>query len=594
MESVIGSVELTVQQDILIARQQARRIAELLDFDLQDQSRIAAAASEIAREVVSYTAGGELRFLYFLVDSRIPVFGLGIRTRDQVTFSILLKSLDGIQTPSEEAKGLMNARRLMDRFFTRNTQEGLLEAVFGKNIGRVRTAAQLAELSKKVETLKPNGYLELTQLNQELLNTIELLRKRQEEIVRLNLELEETNRGVVALYAELDEKAEQIKTADELKTRFLSNTSHEFRTPLNSIMGLSKMLLTRQDGEISSEQEKQVRLILQSAQGLTDLVNDLLDIAKIEAGKTFVRPNPFYVTDLFSALRGMFRPILTNPDVSLVFSDAMNLPQLHTEEGKVSQILRNFISNALKFTSTGEIRVEATLDREDIIFSVTDTGIGIAPQDLSRLFQEFSQIPSSVRGQAKGTGLGLALCKKLGELLGGTVSVQSTPGKGSTFSAKIPIVHNGSSSKGVFLADEYSPRPNAVLIIDDDEASRYLMRAWFNDTEFSVVDVGDALKGLEVTRTIHPVIIILDLNMPEVNGFEFLNMLQLDPEVESIPVVVSTSKILEDSETKFLQDRVAAILLKSEQSPEKALKVIREAARIERDSAYDRNNISSR
>ena len=577
MESVIGSVELTVQQDILIARQQARRIAELLDFDLQDQSRVAAAASEIAREVVSYAAGGVMRFLYFLEESRVPVLGLGITTRDQGTFSILLKSIDGSQSPAEEAKGFINARRLMDSFFMRKSEKDSLEAVFSKNINRVRTPAQLAELSRKIETLKPNGYLELTQLNLELLNTIELLRKRQEEIVRLNLELEETNRGVVVLYAELDEKAEQIKTADQLKTKFLSNTSHEFRTPLNSIMGLSKMLIGRQDGELSYEQDKQVRLILQSAQDLTEMVNDLLDIAKIEAGKTFVRPNPFSVTDLFGALRGMFRPLVTNQDVSIVFSDAIDLPYLYTEERKVSQILRNFISNALKFTSSGEIRVEAVLDREEMIFSVTDTGIGIAPEDLSHLFQEFSQIHNGMKVHTKGTGLGLALCKKLSELLGGSVSVQSIVGVGSTFSVRIPIAYGSASGQGVSAVDGYSSHPNTVLIIDDDEASRYLMRAWFNDTEFSVIDVGDALKGLEIARTIQPAIIILDLNMPQVDGFDFLNMLRSNPQIESTPVVVSTSKILEDSETKFLQARVADILLKSEQSPEKALKVIREA-----------------
>src|SRR6185369_11428464 len=156
-----------------------------------------------------------------------------------------------------------------------------------------------------------------------------------------NQELEDTNRGVVALYAELDERADHLRRADEIKTRFLSEMSHEFRTPLSSILALSGLLLDGADGDLTGEQEKQVGFIRKSAEGLLELVNDLLDLAKIEAGKIEVRPIEFAVPGLFSAVRGMLRPLLVGQTVSLVFEDAKEIPPLYGDENKVSQILRN-------------------------------------------------------------------------------------------------------------------------------------------------------------------------------------------------------------------------------------------------------------
>ena len=218
-------------------------------------------------------------------------------------------------------------------------------------------ARDLGRLSEELarEGLQ-NPLAEVQQQNQELLHVLDDLRRRQEDLVRVNRELEDTNRGVVALYAELDEKAEHLRRADEMKSRFLSNMSHEFRTPLNSILAISKLLQDRTDGELTAEQEKQVGFVRKAAQDLAELVNDLLDLAKVEAGKTVVRPVEFEIENLFGALRGMLRPLLVTETVRLVFEDG-ELPPVYSDEAKVSQILRNFISNALKFTERGEIRV---------------------------------------------------------------------------------------------------------------------------------------------------------------------------------------------------------------------------------------------
>ena len=177
--------------------------------------------------------------------------------------------------------------------------------------------------------------------------------------------MEDTNRGVVALYAELDERAEQLRRASELKSRFLSNMSHEFRTPLNSILALSRLLMDRTDGPLTVEQERQVTYIRRSAESLTELVNDLLDLAKVEAGKLEIRPSYFTIGELFGALRGVMKPLQQNDAVDLIFEDVTDCPPLFTDEAKLAQILRNLISNALKFTERGEVRVAAAFDQRN-------------------------------------------------------------------------------------------------------------------------------------------------------------------------------------------------------------------------------------
>jgi len=266
------------------------------------------------------------------------------------------------------------------------------------------------------------------------------LAAREADIALLREELEETNKGVVALYAELDDKAAELRDANELKSRFLSYMSHEFRTPLTSMSSITGILLSRLDGPLTSEQQKQVEFIRTSARELTEMVGDLLDLAKVEAGRITISPEWFEMVDLFSALRGMFKPIVASTGISLVFDEPQGDIKLYTDDKKLSQILRNFISNALKFTPEGEVRVTATLLAEDRVeFAVTDTGIGIAAEHLPNLFADFVQIDVRLQKRLRGSGLGLSLARKFAELLGGRVSVESELGKGSRFAVTLPM-----------------------------------------------------------------------------------------------------------------------------------------------------------
>lgn len=268
----------------------------------------------------------------------------------------------------------------------------------------------------------------------------EALARQAAELEALRRELDETNRGVVALYAELDANAQRLAQATELKSRFLAYMSHEFRTPIASIRSLARLMLERVDGPLTAEQERQIRFIHDTSGEFNDMVNDLLDLAKVEAGRVEISHGWFQLMDLFSALRGMFKPVLTNPDVVLIFEEPQDTERLYSDDKKLAQILRNFISNGLKFTLKGEVRVKASRAGDSgVTFSVSDTGIGIPPQHQDGLFQDYVQLDSPIQRRLRGTGLGLSLSKHLAELLGGRVWMESEVGRGSTFFVEVPM-----------------------------------------------------------------------------------------------------------------------------------------------------------
>jgi signal transduction histidine kinase len=466
MADVLHAMPIDSAFAMVAARRRARELGAALGFTAHDQTRIATSVLEGARTVLSATAHGRVEFLLdaasrpqaLLIRFVAPATTLD-HLRGQSTLAARSTEAQASQAP-HGALGISAAQRLMDacRFedaagdavmtLTQHLPEQAAgatattatNAASAASAAAVTAAAALAAKAAAPDAQSP--FDEVLQQNRELLDALGDLRERQDELVRLTRELEDTNRGVVALYAELDERADHLRRADEAKSRFLSNMSHEFRSPLYSIRALSKLLMDRADGELTDEQAKQVRFIRKAAEDLSETVDDLLDIAKIEAGKIELRPVEFEVANLFSALRGMLRPLVPVSGVELLFDPCDDIPPLYADEGKVSQILRNFISNALKFTEQGEVRVQARYDaaRKLLTFSVSDTGIGIAPEHQPRVFEEFEQVENRLQTYVKGTGLGLPLCSKLCKLLGGTVGLQSELGKGSTFTATIQAI----------------------------------------------------------------------------------------------------------------------------------------------------------
>jgi signal transduction histidine kinase/ActR/RegA family two-component response regulator len=582
----ILTVTIKYEHDVVVARQRARQIAGLLEFEAQDQSRIATAVSEIARNAFNYAEGGRVDFQF---EGEASQQSLLIEVKDQGPGIAELESVLQGQYRSATGMGLgiMGARRLMDVCEIRSSRESGTSVLMKKNLpirAPIVTGERLRDLAGQLASERPQSPLEeIQQQNGELLRLLEELRRRQDDLERLNRELEDTNLGVIALYSELDEKASALRRADDMKSSFLSNMSHEFRTPLNSVMALTQLLLNRSDGDLTEEQEKQVGFIRKGAATLLEMVGDLLDLAKIEAGKVEVRSSEFTVENLFSALRGVFRPMLTNKAVDLIFEEVGEIPALDTDEGKVNQILRNFISNALKFTERGEVRVRALLAAEggDVTFYVADTGVGIAPADQARIFEEFTQVENPLQRHAKGTGLGLSLCRRLARLLGGDVAVESEIGVGSTFSATIPVRHPAEEKKPAPPAKSKrlkTPRSESrLLLIDDEESARYLIKKMLGRSPWLVDEAASGEEGVRRARESRPNLILLDLKMPGLNGFETLSRLKNDPLTSETPVVVVTSHTLTAGEREDLMARAHAILSKEGLSKEGLLEAIMRA-----------------
>lgn len=541
----IVTLPIETESDVVAVRQRARGIAELLGFERQDQTRIATAVSEIARNAFNYAGGGRAEFL--IEPTALPQL-FRIRVRDKGPGIANLQSiLDGeYRSQSGMGLGLLGARRLMDHFRVETAAGRGTVVELGQRLPKRAGSITKAKLSDVAEGLKKDMSADpleaLREQNRELLQSLDEIRRRDEESKRLTQELGDTNRGVVALYAELDERAEQLRKASELKSRFLSNMSHEFRTPLNSILALSRLLLDRVDGELTPEQERQIGYVRRSAENLLELVNDLLDLSKVEAGKVEVKSAPFTVASLFGALRGALKPLLTSPSVELIFHAEQDLPELTTDESKIAQILRNLISNALKFTENGEVRVTARYVPENgtAIFAVRDTGLGIAPEDHERIFEEFSQIDTHLQRNVKGTGLGLPLSRSLAELIGASIRLESVLGQGSVFTLTVPAIFGEIGQAGSGIASDLSRK--RVLIIDDDETFRYVMKQIIrNEPRYEVSEAADGGDGLRQAREGRPDVIVLDLQMPNVDGFTVLQELKADRRTSIIPVIVSTS-----------------------------------------------------
>ena len=573
--SPLLKMKLRTEEDVVAARQRSRQIAALLHFDTQEQTRIATAVSEIARNAFRYTGGGTVEFAADgALEIRVTDTGPGIANLDAVLKG-RYKSSTGMGI------GLLGAQRLMDDFRIESLPGKGTAVWMRKGMPRRSfhlTPADLSRITAELARTAANPFQEIDQQSRELMATLTDLRARQEELVQLNRELEDTNRGVVALYAELDEKAEHLRQADRLKSTFLSHMSHEFRTPLNSIMALSNILLERLDGPLTAEQEKQVSFIHNAARELTDMVNDLLDLAKVEAGKIEVHASEFDIGTLLGTLRGMMRPLNTNSQVQLIIDEPEpNLPLMYSDEAKVAQVLRNFVSNALKFTEKGEVRVRCDWDAAIgfVFFTVSDTGIGIAPEEQEQVFQQYYQVDSLRQRRVKGTGLGLPLSRKLAELLGGSISLQSAPGAGSHFKVGLPIRYGSAppapalspAVDAVESSGDLSHQVAQLLVIDDEDLARYLIRKQLGSLPVTVTEARSGAEGLALASKGGIEAIVLDVVMPDTSGFQVLAQLKDDPGTRHIPVVIHTSLPLTGEEREALS-QATAIISKSRSEPE--------------------------
>jgi signal transduction histidine kinase/CheY-like chemotaxis protein len=375
--------------------------------------------------------------------------------------------------------------------------------------------------------------------------SVEALRKSRDE---LEFRVQERTR-------DLAEKSRELEAANQHKSEFLANMSHELRTPLNAIIGFSDLLLERSFGELNAKQEAYLNDVLNSGNHLLSVINDILDLAKVEAGKMELEVASFVLSETLESGLIMVRERAQNHGIRVSLRVDPQIYVVEADERKIKQVLFNLLSNAVKFTPQGgSISVDARPEGELIEIAVRDTGIGIAPEDQSRVFEEFQQVGTSSHTKHEGTGLGLALAKHLVELHGGRIWVESEVGKGSTFTFAIPREQASATVKAAepilpprrrspfeMEGEHAAQRPHAdslVLLVEDDQLASDLLRVYLEEAGLRVATAANGSEGLALAREVGPSLIVLDILLPDTDGWNVLAAVKADPNLTNIPIVV--------------------------------------------------------
>ncbi|MFB6887979.1 hybrid sensor histidine kinase/response regulator [Kitasatospora sp. NPDC056327] len=543
----LGTVTIATTQDTFALRRSGKAVAETLGSDGQDAVRLATALSELSRDLVGadrLTADFDLR------PGPEPVLHVTLSWRDGPgPAAAALDASARLLPTSHRTVGRSGRVRIEQRptappveLAERSTKAARVLAAHSGSTALEDAHAQTRDLIAALEQTRAQGE-DLRRLNDELEETNRGVLALYSQ---LSEELEETNRGVVALYAELDEKSRQLREASEAKTRFWANVSHELRTPVNAVVGLAELLLADADAP-SEVRGHQLSLIADSGRTLLALVDELLDVAKAEAGNLEPALAPLDLRAVLVHLEDTLRG-LAAPGVTLTITPPDGLGPVLGDETMLVRILRNLLSNALKFTATGSVRLDTDVARPPgaeepgrLVLTVTDTGVGIPADQQEHVFEEFYQVKGPHQRGRSGTGLGLPYARRLTELLGGTLRLESEPGRGTVITVCLPL-HPAP-------AGPVAPARLPVLVtVDDDPAFRAVLKPLLHRIADEVVEVADGRDALAAVRQARPDGIVLDLHMDEVDGYEVLARLRADPALRHIPVVVVTSESLDSTD----------------------------------------------
>ncbi|MFO7886302.1 MAG: response regulator, partial [Desulfobacteraceae bacterium] len=415
-----------------------------------------------------------------------------------------------------------------------------------------------------------------------------------EELQAQANELQEQSEELKQQNFELDIQKNQVEAANRMKTEFLSNMSHELRTPLNSVMALSRVLLMYSADKLSEEETGYLEIIERNGKNLLTLINDILDMSKIEAGKLELTPAPFSMAATIETIIERLDPIAREKDIKLEVTLPTDLPLIESDETRVTQIIQNIVNNGIKFTEQGHVHVRAKHDDTHIYLDISDTGIGIASEDLTRIFEEFIQVDGSSARHHEGSGLGLAIAYKCAKILGGALTVQSTPGKGSTFSLTLPVkwTETFPASEALDLkpfSDNIAAPDNQhepdnqenrvrekktrnkarILLVEDNDAAVIQVKTILENNGYTVDVANGGRQALEYVKTTIPDGIVLDLMMPEVDGFEVLENIRSTPATREIPVLILTARDLTRNDLNRLSaNKIQQLIFKGEVDPD--------------------------
>jgi signal transduction histidine kinase/CheY-like chemotaxis protein len=436
----------------------------------------------------------------------------------------------------------------------RRTPIGLDETFVGQAAarGEVRQSPDLdAEPpDPHLDTLRRHGWRSMVAVplrrDDEIIGVLVVRRKAPFTLPAATVDLLETlaSQSVVAIhnarvFGQLEQKSRELEVASQHKSDFLASMSHELRTPLNAVIGFSDVLLDRMFGDLSERQDEYLRDIRNSGRHLLELINEILDLSKVEAGQMELDISAVSLPDLIERSVAMVSERASRHGISLATDVDPTLGTTEGDELKLKQVVLNLLSNAVKFTPDGgSVKVTARRVPSEARVSVSDTGIGIAEADKERIFAAFQRGDRGVRKNVEGTGLGLTLSKRIIELHGGRIWMESELGVGSTFSFAIPLIRDEVSTHTTPQPPEVRPRAGSVLVIEDDRRSADLLKVYLEDADYTVAFARDGVAGLELARTLKPAAVILDILLPRLNGWELLAQLKSDPTTAAIPVVI--------------------------------------------------------
>lgn len=346
------------------------------------------------------------------------------------------------------------------------------------------------------------------------------------------------NSSLQAAMTEAYEARATAEQANQLKSQFLANMSHELRTPLNSIINFTRILSSGMRGPVNEEQLDYLNRVRLSGEHLLGLINDILDLSKIEAGRMELYTEPLQISEIIQGVTATAAGLIKGKPIELCQEIATSLPAVEADRTRLRQILLNLLSNAAKFTESGTITIRASQEDSFLILSVADTGIGIAAEHLATVFEEFRQIDGETNRRYEGTGLGLTICRRLVELHGGRIWAESTPNAGTTFSFSLPILAAPPQPATTLIAPTHDGIP--ILVIDDDPGAIEIVVAYLGQEGYAVYGITDSRRALEEARLIQPQAILLDVLMPHKDGWEVLAELKADASLRAIPVALYT------------------------------------------------------
>ena len=338
------------------------------------------------------------------------------------------------------------------------------------------------------------------------------------------------------LFRELETKTRELEIASNHKSEFLASMSHELRTPLNAVIGFSEVLLERMFGELNDRQDEYLRDIWNAGRHLLELLNEILDLSKVEAGQMVLEPNTFGVSSVLDYTLAMVRERASSHAIKITVDVADDVGTIEADELRFKQVLLNLLSNAVKFTPDGgSVSARAYREETNLAVTVTDTGIGVPPEDQQRIFESFQQ---GRRGPAKeeGTGLGLTLSRRIVGLMGGRMWLDSTVGEGSTFGFSIPM----KPIRTVAMPSGGSDEHPVVVLVEDDRASLDLMSAYLDGLPIRVASATDGAQALELIRRVRPAAVVLDLKLPVIDGWQVLAELKAAADTAGIPVIIAS------------------------------------------------------